>query len=186
MCNFLNFAKFELNQKIWKIIQGQRAESSMWAICTVYGGLLAQPRAWPIDRRRHAIHGEFDAGTAHVKTGEGRRPEQRRWWSAGFRRRPSARWVGNGGYGNMATWGTRLRHLEEEWLTGRPCPQWHSRGGGAHWRPAGEAAKEGGQPIREVAGVHAVLGDVPVGPGEGRIDLSTWIASAAVGVDGGR
>jgi hypothetical protein len=42
LCKFLKFAKFELNQKIWKTNQGQRAESSTRPICTVYGGLLAQ------------------------------------------------------------------------------------------------------------------------------------------------
>jgi hypothetical protein len=37
----------------------------------------------------------------------------------------------------------------------------------------------------EVAGVCAVLGEVLVGPGDGRSDPSTWMASAAVGVNGG-
>jgi hypothetical protein len=36
-----------------------------------------------------------------------------------------------------------LRHLGEEWLTGRPCPRRRSRGRGAHRRPAGEVAGEG-------------------------------------------
>jgi hypothetical protein len=71
-------------------------------------------------------------------------------------------------------------------LTGRPYLQRRSRGGGAHWRPAGEAAKEGGRSVREVAGVRVVLEEASVGPGDGRSDPSTWMALAAVGVNGGQ
>jgi hypothetical protein len=78
----------------------------------------------------------------------------------------------------MASWGTRLRHLDEEWLTGRPYPRWRRRGGGANRRPAGEAAEEGGQPVRELVGVCTVLGEVPVGAGNGQSDASTWMALA--------
>jgi hypothetical protein len=46
--------------------------------------------------------------------------------------------------------------------------------------------EEGGRPIGEVSGVRAVLGEAPVGSGDGRSDPSTWMASATVGVDGGR
>jgi hypothetical protein len=70
-------------------------------------------------------------------------------------------------------------------LTERPCPQLRSRGGGAHRRPTGEAAEEGGRPVREVAGVCAVLREVPVGLGNGQSDPSTWMALTTVGVDGG-
>jgi hypothetical protein len=45
---------------------------------------------------------------------------------------------------------------------------------------------EGGRPVREVAGVRVVLGETPVGLGDGWSDPSTWMASAAVGVDGDR
>jgi hypothetical protein len=79
-----------------------------------------------------------------------------------------------------------LRHLGEEWLTGRPCSQRRSRGGGAHQRPAGEVAKEWGRPVEEVAGVRTVLGEAPVGPGDGRSDPSMWMALAEAGVNGGR
>jgi hypothetical protein len=68
----------------------------------------------------------------------------------------------------------------------RPCLQWRSTGGGAHQRPAREVVEEGGRPVREVAGVHVVLGKAPVGLGDGWSDPSTWMASAAVGVDGDR
>jgi hypothetical protein len=34
-CKFLNFAKFEVNQKIWKTIQGQRVSLSTRPACTV-------------------------------------------------------------------------------------------------------------------------------------------------------
>jgi hypothetical protein len=71
-------------------------------------------------------------------------------------------------------------------LTGRPCPQRRSRAEGAHQRPAGEAAEEGGRPIGEVADVRAVLEEAPVGSRDGRSDPSTWMASAVVGVDGSR
>jgi hypothetical protein len=71
-------------------------------------------------------------------------------------------------------------------LTGRPCLHWRSRGGGARQHPAGGAAEEGGQPVGEVAGVRVVLGEVLVGPGDGRSDPSTWMASSTVGVDGSR
>jgi hypothetical protein len=71
-------------------------------------------------------------------------------------------------------------------LTRRPCPWRRSRGGGARRRGAREAAEGGGRSVREVVGVHTVLEEAPVGPGDGRSDLSTWRASAAVGVDGGR
>jgi hypothetical protein len=67
----------------------------------------------------------------------------------------------------MVSWGTRLTHLREEWLTGRPCPQQRSRGWGAHRRLAGEAAEVGSQLAREVIGVHTVLGEAPVGPANG-------------------
>jgi hypothetical protein len=46
--------------------------------------------------------------------------------------------------------------------------------------------EEGGQSNGEVVGVRAVLREVPVGPGDGRSDPSKWMASTAVGVDGGR
>jgi hypothetical protein len=121
-----------------------------------------------------------------MKTGEGMRPEQGWQWPTGFWRWPSVRWVRNDGYGNTATWATRLRHLREEWLTERPCPQRCSRGGGAHRRPAGEVVEEGGRPVEEVASVCAVLREVPVGPGDDRSDSLMWMASAVVGVDGGR
>jgi hypothetical protein len=79
-----------------------------------------------------------------------------------------------------------LRHLGKEWLTRRPCPQQCSRGEDAHQRPTGEVAKEGGRLVGEVAGVRVVLGEVPVGFGDGRSDPSMWMALAADGVDGGR
>jgi hypothetical protein len=73
-----------------------------------------------------------------------------------------------------------LRHLEEEWLTERPCPRWRSRGGGARRCLAGEAAEEWGRLVGEVAGVLAVLGEVLVGLGNGWSDPSTWMASATL------
>jgi hypothetical protein len=50
-------------------------------------------------------------------------------------------------------------------LTGRPCPQWRSRDGGAQRRPTREAAEEGGRSVGEVAGLRAVLGEAPYGMG---------------------
>jgi hypothetical protein len=46
--------------------------------------------------------------------------------------------------------------------------------------------EEGGRPVGEVAGVRTVHREAPVGPGDCRSDPSTWMASVAVGVDGGR
>jgi hypothetical protein len=69
-------------------------------------------------------------------------------------------------------------------LTRRPCPQRRSRGGGARWHLAGEAVEEGSRPVGEVAGVRTVLGEALLGLGDGRSDLSTWMAMAAVGVNG--
>jgi hypothetical protein len=42
MCNFLEFAKLELNQKIWKTNQGQRAGFNARPASTVQRGLLLQ------------------------------------------------------------------------------------------------------------------------------------------------
>jgi hypothetical protein len=44
--------------------------------------------------------------------------------------------------------------------------------------------EEGSRPVGEVAGVRAVLEEALLGLGDGRSDLSTWMAMAAVGVNG--
>jgi hypothetical protein len=62
-----------------------------------------------------------------------------------------------------------------------PASGWRGgRGRGARRRPAGEVAEEGGRPVGEVAGVRVVLGEAPVGPGNGRSDPSTWMASSTL------
>jgi hypothetical protein len=53
-------------------------------------------------------------------------------------------------------------------LTKRPCPWRHGRSGGAHRRWAEVAAEEGGRLVGEVAGALVVLGEAPVGTGDGR------------------
>jgi hypothetical protein len=63
-------------------------------------------------------------------------------------------------------------------LTGGPYPQWRGRGGGARQCPTGEEALEGIRLVKEVAGAHAVLGEVPARPRDGRSDLSMRRASA--------
>jgi hypothetical protein len=72
----------------------------------------------------------------------------------------------------MASWGTRLRHLGEEWLTGIPCPRRRSRSGGAHQHPAGEAAEDWGRQVGEVAGVLTVIGEALIESGNGQSDPS--------------
>jgi hypothetical protein len=67
-----------------------------------------------------------------------------------------------------------------------------SRGGVAHWETCVRRRwrggvltgvrlerrwRRGGRPVRVVAGVCAVLGEAPVGVGNGQSDLSTWMAS---------
>jgi hypothetical protein len=51
---------------------------------------------------------------------------------------------------------------------------------GAHRRPVGEAVEEWGRQVGEVAGVLMVLGEALIGPGNGRSDPSTWMASATL------
>jgi hypothetical protein len=190
MCKFLKFAKFELNQKICKTIPGQRAGFSTRPASTVLCGMLAQCRAQLMDRRRRVAHGaaaSLLAVSCGPHEGRGALTPGTGWqWPVRFRHLRLVRWVGDGGWGNMVRWGARLRHIGEECLTGRPCPQRRSRCGGAHRRSAREVAEEGGQPVREVTGVRTVHREAPVLLGDGRSDPSTWMTLAAVGVDGGR